>query len=468
MADGSYTEFLKRKAKEFPPTGFEPPEVLHPALFDYQSDVVRWALRLGRAAMFLGTGMGKTLAQLVWAMFVVLHTKGRVIILAPLAVARQTEREALRWGIDGVKYLREDDGVTPIVVTNYDIADHFDMRVFVGMVADESSVFKSFTSKTLETLMGLFAKTPYKLCCTATPAPNDYTELGNHAEFLGVCTREEMLATFFVHDAAKTQDWRLKKHAQKDFWRWMASWSVMVRKPSDLGYSDASHTLPALHMHHHVVKAADGIARDAGILFASEATTLASQRQARRGSIGDRVTVARDLVLASPNEQWLLWVDLNDEGDAIQKAVTGCAQIAGADDNDVKEARILGFVEGDVRYLVTKPKIAGFGVNLQNCAHVAFVGLTHSFEVLYQSIRRCWRFGQKREVHVHLIVSEAELAVVENVKRKEADAERMATAMVEAMRETQWAAVKGTVRQTDAYNPTMPMRVPSWLQTERV
>lgn len=466
-----YEEFLKRKQREFPPTGFEPPSVVHPKMFDYQDAVTRWSIRRGRSAMFLGTGLGKSLCSLAWSSHVHRHTRGRVLMLAPLAVATQTSRdEATKWAIDGVKYLREDDGETPIVVTNYDMMDHFDAAQFAGVVLGESSILKHFDAKMCDRLIGKFYRTVYKLCETATPAPNDYTELGNHAEFLGVCTREEMLATFFCHDGGTTQDWRLKRHAQKDFWRWVSSWAVMLRKPSDLGYDDTRHILPPLRMHQHTVSADGGVAKAAGILFASEATSLASQREARRGSLSERVEEAVKIIRAEPDETWLVWCDLNGECDAMEKAVRelgiSTVQIAGADTIDDKESRMLAFIDGTAKCLVTKSTIAGFGVNLQHCARNVCVGVSHSFERMFQLIRRTWRFGQTRPVDVHVVVSSAELSVVENLKRKETDADRMAEAMVAAMAENQWAAVKGSERQTDTYNPTVPMVVPSWCKTE--
>lgn len=464
---GEYEEFLASKFAAPPATGFDPGDgVVHPQAFDYQQDIVRWGLRRGRAAIFAGTGLGKTLMELAWSDHVANHTGGRVLVLAPLAVAQQTEREAATWGIGGVKYLREDDGEARIVVTNYELLDRFDVSVFVGVVLDESSILKHHTAKTRTALIDAFRETPYKLCGTATPAPNDHTELGNHAEFLGVCSRSEMLATYFCHDGGETQTWRLKGHAEQEFWRWVATWAVMLRSPEDLGYDGSRHVLPALHVHQHTVETDGSIAKAAGLLFASDVKTMAEQRAARKASAGDRVSVAASLVAAEPDEPWLIWCDLNMEADALESAIDGAVQVAGSDDPETKTARILGFSRCEPRVLVTKPSIAGFGVNWQHCARMIFVGVTHSWETYFQAVRRCWRFGQTREVHVYVITSDVEGGVVANLQRKERDADVMARGMVEAMAEVSRAAVHGSRRVTTEYNPTTALRVPAWLRSE--
>lgn len=462
----AYARFVAAKMAADPATGFDPPDEMHPALFDYQRDVVRWALRRGRAAIFAGTGLGKTLMQLVWSAAVADHTEHRVLILAPLAVATQTAREAHAFGIDGVAYMRADDGAARIVVTNYEMLPHFDVSAFGAVVLDESSIIKHHDSKTRAAVIEAFAGTPYRLACTATPAPNDHTELGNHAEFLGVCSRTEMLATFFCHDGGETQTWRLKGHARADFWRWVASWAVMMRRPSDLGYDDGAHRLPALSIHQHSVATDGSIARAAGSLFASEARTLDLQRAARKGTIASRVAVAASIVAAEPDRQWLLWCDLNDESSALARSIPGAVEITGSDSPDDKEARIIGFAEGTIRVLVTKPSIAGFGVNWQRCARMVFVGVTHSWETYFQAIRRCWRFGQRDEVHVHVIASDAEGAVVASLQRKEDDAEEMAAQMVAAMADVSRESVRGTVRARESYAPAKRVRVPAWMRSE--
>jgi superfamily II DNA or RNA helicase len=468
MGANDYSRFVAAKMAADPSTGFEPPTEMHPALFDYQRDVVRWALRRGRAAIFAGTGLGKTLMQLAWADAVAAHAGCRVLVLAPLAVATQTAREAHAFGIDGVEYMRADDGVTRVVVTNYEMLPRFNVAAFGGVVLDESSIIKHHDSKTRGAVIEAFAKMPFRLACTATPAPNDHTELGNHAEFLGVCTRTEMLSTFFCHDGGETQTWRLKGHARAEFWRWVASWAVMMRRPSDLGYDDGAHRLPPLTIHQHTVETDGSIAKAAGSLFASEARALDLQRAARKGTIAARVAVAAAVVAAEPDRAWLLWCDLNDESSALARAIPGAVEITGSDSPDDKEARIIGFAEGSIRVLVTKPSIAGFGVNWQRCARMVFVGVTHSWETYFQAIRRCWRFGQHDAVDVHVISSDAEGSVVASLERKEADAEEMAAQMVVAMADVSREAVRGMSRTTESYAPKKRVRVPAWMYSEEV
>lgn len=466
--NNEYEDFVASKMAPDPRTGFEPDEPLPPALFEYQSDVVKWALRRGRAAIFAGTGLGKTFMQLAWAHAVSSHAGCRVLILAPLAVATQTAREAHAFGIDGVEYMRADDRSTRIVITNYEMLAHFDVSQFGGVVLDESSIIKHHDSKTRRAVIESFAEMPYRLACTATPAPNDHTELGNHAEFLGVCTRTEMLSTFFCHDGGETQTWRLKGHARGEFWRWVASWAVMMRRPSDLGYDDGAHKLPPLNVHQHTVATDGSIAKAAGSLFASEARALDLQRAARKGTIAARVAVAASIVAAEPDRTWLLWCDLNAESTELAKAIPGAVEITGSDSIDDKEALIIGFAAGEIRVLVTKPSIAGFGVNWQRCSRMVFVGVTHSWETYFQAIRRCWRFGQRDAVEVHVISSDAEGAVVASLQRKEDDAEDMAAQMVSAMADVSREAVRGLSRTTESYAPNKRAKVPAWMCSEEV
>lgn len=457
-----YSEFIASKfsRREFGGIDANPSG----ALFPFQRDLTLWALRKGRAAIFADTGLGKTLMQLEWARHVA-ATGARVLILAPLAVAQQTVREAHKFGIDGARYLRSDDGAPGIVVTNYDIFDHFDPSKFGGVVLDESSILKSFTGATRNAVITAFADTPYRLACTATPAPNDHTELGNHSEFLGVKSRTEMLAEYFVHDAAKTQDWRLKGHARREFWRWVCSWAAIVRKPSDLGYSDDSHKLPPLEMIEHIIEADHRDAHASGNLFLSPAMTLNEQRHVRRSTIDRRVAKVKEIATCS--DQVLIWVELNDEGDAIETAIDGAVQVKGSDDREDKEAKLLSFVSGTSRVMVSKPSIFGFGLNLQCCHRMVFVGASHSYEGTYQAIRRCWRFGQARPVEVHVIRSELDDEIMRNYKRKEREAQIMGEQM--AMLANEFVrAETGASRQTRTpYNPNHRMEIPKWLTTQQ-
>lgn len=439
-----YARFLAAKRRTDPATGLEPGP-LNPALFPFQADITHWALRRGRAAIFADCGLGKTPMQLEWAR----HVPGRVLILTPLAVAQQTVREGEKFGIE-CHYLRRPTSSPRIVVTNYELLEHFNPSDFTGVVLDESSILKSYDGVFRNLIVDSFAKTPFRLACTATPAPNDYMELGNHAEFLGTMSRAEMLAMFFIHDGGETQKWRLKGHAEADWWKWLASWAVVVRKPSDLGYQDDGFTLPPLQTVEHRVA---GMASD-GALFAMEAQGLQERIQARRESVEDRVAECAAHVNAVPGS-WVVWCHLNTESDGLNRAIPDAVEIRGSDDPDVKAQRMMDFAAGKIRVLVTKPSIAGFGLNWQHCHNVAFVGLSDSYEEYYQAVRRCWRFGQEHPVTVHLVVAETEGAVRKNIERKEADAARMAESMVAHMHELNETNLRGTVRSEAVYQPTV-------------
>lgn len=446
MADINYAQFLDAKAIVSPLAGvsFEP--ALREHLFPFQADITRWALKRGRAAIFADCGMGKTPMQLEWAR-VIAETHGPVLILAPLAVAQQTVREGDKFGIK-VYYERSMPKVIHgITITNYEMLEHFDPSKFAGVVLDESSILKAYDGKTRTAILEAFAQTPYRLACTATPAPNDYMELGNHAEFVGSMSRVEMLSMFFVHDGGETQKWRLKGHAQRDFWKWLASWSVMLRKPSDLGYDDGAFILPKLTLHEHVIRVEKATE---GYLFALEASTLQERIAARRESVNERVAECAALVNASA-EPWVIWCNLNSESEALSKAIPDALEIRGSYSTDEKEAAILAFLNGSTRVLVTKASMSGFGLNFQHCAHMAFVGLSDSWEQFYQAIRRCYRFGQTREVNAHLIIADTEGSVLKNIKDKDAAAGEMAAQIVDHMRLEMQSNIKGTTRTMNDY-----------------
>lgn len=455
-----YAEYVSRKLSRVPPTGIATGFSTPGSLFPHQVALTAWALRRGRAAIFADTGLGKSRMQLSWADAVRKHLKQPVLILAPLAVAPQTVAEGASIGVP-VRHCRDQNEVDcPVVVTNYDRLHRFDPSSFGGVVLDESSCIKHHNAKTLKTLLAAFRETPFKLCATATPAPNDWTELGTHAEFLGICTRQEMLAEFFTHDGGDTQTWRLKGHARHLFWQWVCQWGAMVRKPSDLGFDDSAYALPPLHLHEHTVKTEMPVN---GMLFASEAQTLSDRRDARRLSIEDRVSDCASVVNAT-REPWVVWCDLNAEGDALRRAIPDAVEIRGSDETDEKERRLADFSAGRIRVLVTKPSIAGFGLNWQHCARMSFVGVTDSFEAYYQAVRRCWRFGQKRDVHVHIFASEAEGAVVANLRRKERDALAMAESLSAETAGAVMASVRGSTRHTNDYEAASKVRLPSFLR----
>lgn len=443
----TYREFLERKRLIDVPSGFEPVRPINPMLFDFQADIVRWAIRRGRAAVFADCGLGKTPIQLEWADHVSKRFGGNILILAPLAVASQTVREGEKFGIKVTPCRTQADVRPGINITNYEMLHHFDPQAFFGVVLDESSILKSYTGKFRNQIIQAFQSTPYRLACTATPAPNDYMELGNHSEFLGVMTRAEMLAMFFVHDGGRTSQWRLKGHAESEFWRWLCSWAVMLRKPSDLGYEDGGFQLPELRIHQTTV--ASGM-RPEGMLFALEAHTLEERREARKASIDARVKACADIVNSTPGP-WVVWCNLNEESAKAAAAIEGAVEVKGSDSPEHKERAMVAFANGEIRVLVTKPTIAGFGMNWQHCHNVAFLGLSDSYEQFYQAVRRCWRFGQTKPVDVHVIVSDLEGAVVRNIERKERDAERMAREMVAHMADISSQEIRGIRRETMEY-----------------
>jgi len=460
LAESDYREFVRRKLQFVAPAGLAEVPPLNDTLYPHQRDLVAWALRRGRAALFADTGLGKTAMQLEWAKHV---PADRVLILAPLAVAAQTVAEGRRMGI-GVTECRDgsevQDGIT---ITNYERLHRFDPRMFGAVVLDESSIIKHHDAKTLRILLEAFAQTSWKLCATATPAPNDYTELGTHAEFLGICTRAEMLSEFFTHDGGETQTWRLKGHARAEYWRWVASWGALVQKPSDLGYSDEGYALPPYTVNQHVISIPQDEVLATGQLFAFEAQTLMERRRARKGTVDQRVAAVAAAVNADP-QPWIVWCDLNAESEALVRAIPGAVEVRGAQAIDEKEHRLRSFAAGETRVMVTKPSIAGFGLNWQHCARVAFVGVTDSWEAYYQAVRRCWRYGQKQHVQVHIFSSELEGAVVTNLARKEKDAAVMGAELsamtADAVREN----VTGSSRQSNPYEPNKRMEIPAWLQ----
>lgn len=438
-----YEEFLK--SKQFAPisSGFIA-ENISDKLFPFQADIVKWSCKKGKAAIFANTGLGKTAMQLIWSDQVHKHTGKDIIIFAPLAVAQQTVSEGRKFGVD-VNLCRTQTDVLPgINITNYEMISHFDPGAFVGVVLDESSCIKSFDSKFRKYIIDAFRETPYRLACTATPAPNDHMELGNHAEFLGVMKRNEMLAKFFVHDGGETQKWRLKGHAIKIFWEWVASWAVMLHMPSDLGYDDNGFVLPPLNINQVVV--------DKSGYVVKEAKTLQDRRQARRNSLDFRVKEASRVALESPKPV-ILWCDLNVEADALKKALPIATEIRGSDSPEKKTQAANDFSNNKIDILISKSSIFGFGMNWQNCNNVIFVGISDSFESYYQAVRRCWRFGQKKHVNVTIITSEAEGAVVKNIKRKEKEFEKMLAGMISNTQEITKENLKSTEREVDAFVP---------------
>lgn len=444
----NYEDFLKSKKVQYIPSGFDiHNSELHCEAFEFERDIVRWALKKGKSAIFADCGLGKTFMQLMWADAIYRKTGRDVLILAPLAVSSQTKREAERFGFDATVCKTPQDIRPGINITNYERLHHFDGIPFAGVVLDESSILKSFYGKIKQDLIDRFRDVPYRLACTATPAPNDFMELGNHSEFLGVMTRAEMLATYFINDGEQTSQWRLKGHAECDFWQWVAGWAIVIRNPADFGYKDMSYDLPDLNIFEYVIpdKA------DPFTLFAMPAETLEERRNARKASIDKRISVAAEIANGS-EDQWIIWCDFNAESEALAKSIHDSVEVKGSDTPEHKENSGIGFADGKIRCLISKPAIYGFGMNWQNCHKIIFCGLSDSYEQFYQAVRRCYRFGQKKPVDVHIIISEKEINVLRNIQRKAKQAETMDKQMMAITREVNLSEIRQTNRQVKHYN----------------
>lgn len=457
----NYHDFLARKKLVDPATGIDHVDDLPSFMKDHQRDITSWALRRGRAAIFAGTGLGKTLMELAWGRRVAEYTGKPVLCFAPLAVSAQHIREATKFGLAADLAKAQSDISDGVFVSNYQKIEHFDLSKFGGVILDESSILKSTDGHYRTRLIEECQSIPFRLAATATPAPNDFMELGNHAEFLGVMSYTDMLATFFVHDGGDTQKWRLKGHAENEFWKWMASWAVMIRKPSDLGYSDDGYRLPPLIQNQHTCGVEYAPSMETGLLFPVEARSLSERIAARRSTVDDRVALAARITPTDRPFVW--WCNLNTESSALTQAIPGAVETLGSDSDEIKERKLNDFSEGRIRVLISKPKVAGFGMNWQHCADTGFVGLNDSFEQVYQAIRRFWRFGQTKPVNVHYIAAETEGAVVANLKRKEIDADRMAASMVMHTASISSAAIRGMLRDTPDYNPQKKIIIPDWL-----
>jgi len=461
-----YHEYIERKSQLGGEYGFPP--VWEPDfLFDFQHDLVDWALRKGRAAIFADCGLGKTPMQLVWAENVVRRTNGRVLIVTPLAVSRQTIREAGKFGVEA---RRSDDGTAHngITVTNYERLHLFNPRDFDGTACDESSAIKSFDGKRRQIVTDFMRKQKYRLLSTATAAPNDYIELGTSSEALGHLGHMDMLGRFFKNDnntidtksrmvgydgaprQRRTPGWRFKGHAEDSFWRWVSSWARALRRPSDLGFDDERFILPPLIEREHMVNARTV---KQGMLFNVHAIGLDEEREEQRRTIPERCEMVASLVNGT-GEPAVVWCYLNDEGDELERLIPDAIQVSGSDSDETKERRFMDFESGAARVLITKPKIGAWGLNWQHCRHMTFFP-SHSFESYYQGVRRCWRFGQERPVTVDIVTTEAGHDVMANLQRKAAAADVMFSRLVQHMNDA-----LSIVRQSE-FNK--PVEVPSWL-----
>lgn len=463
----SYHALIASKKVAFEARGFSKWRELGQGLFPHQRHGVEFALRSGCAALFYDTGLGKTAMALEWGQRVAEETGKPVLMLAPLAVGPQHVREAERLGIEARVVRGAGQVQSGVNVLNYDRLDKIDAALFGGVILDESSILKSFSGQTTKALISTFARTPYRLACTATPAPNDHTELGTHAEFLGVMRRDEMLPIWFIHDSADTGTWRIKGHARDEFWSWVSSWARCVSKPSDLGFEDAGFVLPELLTSRHEVRAdtthstgeeKDGQAR----LFRVPEMSATSIHREKRMTLEARADVIGEIVARDPGEPWIVWCETNEEADALMARlpVSDAVEVRGGQSADEKEEKLVAFSEGRTRIIVTKPSIAGFGLNWQHCARQAFIGLSFSYEAYYQAVRRSWRFGQKRCVQVHIACADTERAIYDAVTRKAEDHGVMKEAMAKAMRSV---AQSRTVKVS--YQPKKRAALPAWLMS---
>lgn len=454
----NYQEFIKTKEFKHITAGFDADVAEYP-LFDYQAPIVKWALKRGKAAIFADTGLGKTIMQLSWADQVARMTNRPVLVLAPLAVSSQTIEEGAKYGIY-IEKLNTDARVfgPGIYITNYEQLHKVDHSQFAGIALDESSILKGMDGRRRREITDFAINIPFRLSCTATPSPNDFMELGTQAEFLGIMSQVEMLAMFFVNDMSDTGKWRLKGHGQKRFFEWLATWSVVIRKPSDLGFDDSKHELPPLVYHEHVIETDP----DDG-LFVNPAQGLQERNKARKESIDDRVAKAAEIANAIDGPV-LVWCHLNDESEKLKNAIIDAVEVKGSDKPEHKEKTLLGFAHNEIKCLVTKPKIAGFGMNWQNCADIIFVGLSDSWESYYQAVRRCWRFGQDKPVNVHVISADTEGAVVDNIKRKDAQNIKLGKEMVKHMQTMMEKEIFAAATEKTEYNAKKAMELPEWLK----
>lgn len=455
-----YTEFLMKKTKRELPTGIEV-EVKNKILFEWQKKVVEFALKRGSAALFEDTGLGKGPQQLVWAEEINRYTNKPVLIVAPLAVSAQTKREAEKFRIEvPVKIVRDADQViNGINITNYEILHHFDTSVFSGVVLDESSILKAYMGKTKRMIVDAFKRTPFKLACTATPAPNDLMELLNHAEFLNIMKSSEALSIWFIADQSQSGHYRLKGHAEKDFWDWVATWAICMDKPSDIGYSDEGYILPPLNVKDEIVKT-DWFDETGRLRDVQTSATGFYKEKAFTAPL--RVERTVEIVAEHPDEQFVIWCDTNDEADRLKKALPDCVEVRGSDKPEKKEQAAIDFVNGKIRVLVSKSEIFGFGLNFQNCHNTIFCGMNYSFEGYYQAVRRFHRFGQPLQVNVWRVMGDTEHNILSTIERKEKMKEHMQKSMSASMKDAQISNLKG-LREFKISESKAKYDVPAWL-----
>lgn len=456
-----YNEYIATREYASIDAGFEPNESSYPeAIFPHQAAVVTWACKRGRAGVFMDTGLGKTITQLTWGDQVQRHTDGYVLLLAPLAVAHQTEREASKFGLSARFVADESEVDAPgIYITNYEKLKHFSPDMWSGVILDESSILKGMDGRMRKMITDFFSATPYRLSCTATPSPNDFMELGTQSEFLGIMSQLEMLAMFFIHDTSGgTGDWRLKHHGKSKFWEWLSTWCVFMRTPADIGFDTDGYNLPPVEYNQYTIQTKP----DNGQLFVEPAQSLSDRNKARRDTVESRCRKAADIVNAL-NEPAVVWCHLNDESAMLTDLIDGAVEVRGADKPEHKTSAMLNFADGKIKCLVTKPKIAGFGMNWQSSRHCVFVGLSDSWESYYQAIRRQWRFGQTKTVHCHVVSADIEGAVVENIRRKDAQHDELSAAMMTHMKDLMKKEIFGAKLEKTDYSANEEMILPVWI-----
>lgn len=461
----NYIEFLKSKTYDVPECGFEATKAINFKLFDWQQDITRWALRRGTAALFEDCGLGKTPQQLEWAEQTANYTGGNVLILAPLAVAQQTQREGYKFGIDTHICRKQSDVAKGINITNYEMLEHFDLEKFNGIVLDESSILKAYMGKTKRYLVEKCKNIPFKLCCTATPAPNDHMELLNHAEFLGIMRSSEALSIWFINDTKNSGTYRLKNHAIKSFWDWVSSWAVCLSNPADLGYDGAGYKLPKLITKERLIDIDEIDANfEDGFLRKVETNATAFHKEKRFTADFRAQEVAN--IVGQENEQYLVWCNTDYEADLLKRYIPESVEVRGSHSADYKEQSALAFVDGKSRVLISKPRIFGFGLNFQNCHNAVFCGLDYSYESYYQAIRRLWRYGQSHEVNSHIVLGSTEKHILDVIRRKEAQQNEMHSQMYSAITEIQKKKFHGYQFKLNLTTPKIT--IPAWIRSEAI
>ena len=443
-----YTKFLDSKTMAFEGAGLES-ELTHAKLLDYQRAIGEWALKKGKSAIFADCGLGKSFMSMAVLDAIAKHTNKPVLLITPLQILNQfVEEESVKWGYE-INNLRINEPVNGINIINYEMLEKIDASIYAGVFLDESSILKSLSGKYKGLLITMFKNTHFKFCGTATPSPNDFMELGNHSEFLGIMTSVEMLAMFFTHDGGDTAKWKLKGHGKKKFWQWLSTWCVVVTDPSDIGFDGLDYQKPPMfNTHVHMVNIEKTDFTD-GYLISLPAQGLSERLQQRRATLQDRCEYTAKLINES-KEKWVVWCELNDEADLLVKLIDNSQNLSGSDSDDSKLKKLHDFKHGDMKCLITKPKIAAFGLNWQHCYNMAFASLSDSYERFYQAVRRCYRFGQEKNVNVHLILSETQSEVYRNIERKHKQSEEMKKALVREFNESGFN-IKTTRNEVMAY-----------------